>query len=78
MSKYAWARLMSYNIGRYVPANGDFSKMTEKSIDMLPRTGAKKMAHKHQFHQLKPCGVRSVDVTYKRRLIDLICFLNYN
>ena len=40
-----------------------FSKITEKPIDMFPRTDYyKKMACRHQFHQLKPCGDGSIDV----------------
>jgi len=46
----------------YVPANNGFSKMTEKPVAMFPRTDAIKMAQRHQFHQLVPCGGISIDV----------------
>ena len=40
---------------------------------MFPRTDAIKMPHRHQFHQLDPCGVRDIDV--KGREIGLIKIL---
>jgi len=50
----------------YVSANGDFSKITEKPIDMFPRTDTIKTCPRHQCHQLEPCGDGMSDVTQRQ------------
>ena len=39
---------------------------------MFPRTDAIKMPHRHQFHQLDPRGVHSVDT--KRNYVEILRF----